>query len=365
MTGWLIFGLLLVLAVAIAAVLGQHRALRLARSERDAALDTGESNRQRLRGCAEQLRIARELHDVVAHNLSLINVQSGVALQQVEKNSAKAAGTVATIKSTSRNALEDVQALRQAIQSAQSDPPFGQDTDTGDSADSGSAEGKPGRRDSSARRDRVTPPDNGRLRRRLAGSTPPAGPTADENRHHRPPPTPAPAAREPEPTMADLDALLRRPGLTGLTVRIRTLGTAGPLPKAIDDTAVQIIEESLNNVVRHAAGAEATVTVRYTPDSVDLTVDNTRPTGKAESTGPTRGMGIITMRERTHALGGALTAGPKPSGGYRVAARLPSRPLHVATDPDPGPRTRKSSSENGSRPPAPQDPVETGPGTKE
>jgi hypothetical protein len=63
-------------------------------------------------------------------------------------------------------------------------------------------------------------------------------------------------------------------------------------------------------------------------------------------------MGIIAMRERTHALGGALTAGPKPSGGYRVAARLPSRPLRIAIDPDARPRARKEVGDNSSREPA-------------
>ncbi|WP_280399924.1 sensor histidine kinase [Nocardia carnea] len=366
MTSWQMVGLLswLALAAALVVMARQQRALVQARRERDAAADTAAQRLRELEVSTERLLIARELHDVVAHNLSLINVQSGMALQQVENKSAKAAGTVAEIKTTSRNALEDVQALRHAIQSvdpARSTPPAGEQQPPRDTGTPARREReKPARRGGFTRRDRTSP--------NRPRTSEPAGHDA------APPPAPAPAPRDPDPTMSDLDELLRKPRIAGLTVHTRIVGTAGSLPAAIDEAATQIVTESLTNVLLHAPGAEATVTVRFTADSVDLTIDNTRPTGKPEHTGPTRGMGIIAMRERTHALGGALTAGPKPSGGYRVAARLPSRPLR-AVDPDRTSRSRSGSAESKRATPTASDnsgtreperrPVETAPTSTE
>ncbi|MFI1463016.1 sensor histidine kinase [Nocardia carnea] len=331
MTNWQMFGLLgwLALTVALVVLLRQRRALLQVYRERDAATATAAQRLRELEVSTERLVIARELHDVVGHNLSLINVQSGMALQQVENKSAKAAGTVAEIKTTSRNALEDVQALRHAIQSVEPAEPARPDRERRRDPDPGAR----GEREKRARR-------GGFGRRDRAGGAGPAGAPEQAGRSSSPPAAPAPPPREPDPTMSDLEELLRKPRLAGLTVHTKVIGTAGSLPGAIDEAATQIITESLANVIRHAPSAEATVTVRFTTDSVDLTVDNTRPTGKPEQTGPTRGMGIIAMRERTHALGGALTAGPKPSGGFRVAARLPSRPLRIAFDPDKAPRSR-------------------------
>ncbi|MEU4316782.1 histidine kinase [Nocardia sp. NPDC024068] len=362
MTSWQMVGLLgwLALAGALIELVRQRRALVTLRRELGAAGRTVARQRQESEVDTERLLIARELHDVVAHNLSLINVQSGMALQQVENKSAKAAGTVAEIKTTSRNALEDVQALRHAIQAVEAAAPE-------PTTESSTAPPRPADRRTREKRSRR----GGFGRRERPGTmSRPAAAAADD----RPvPAAPPPPPREPDPTLADLDELLRKPRATGLTVQTRVLGTPATLPGAIDDAATQIVRESLANVILHAPGSEATVTVRYSGDSVDLTVDNTRPTGKPEHTGPTRGMGIIAMREQTHALGGALTAGPKPSGGYRVAARLPSRPLRVAADPDAPLRSRAESNKRIPAPDAdrsagrenPSERVETGPTTVE
>ncbi|WP_280420670.1 sensor histidine kinase [Nocardia carnea] len=362
MTSWQMVGLLgwLALAAALVVLLRQRRTLLRVYQERDAATATAAQRLRELEVSTERLVIARELHDVVAHNLSLINVQSGMALQQVENKSAKAAGTVAEIKTTSRNALEDVQALRHAIQSVEPAEPARPVRERPRDSDPASR----GEREKRVRR-------NGFGRRDRAGAAGATGAPEQAGRNASPPAAPSPPPREPDPTMSDLEELLRKPRLTGLTVHTKVIGTAGSLPAAIDEAATQIVTESLANVIRHAPNAEATVTVRFTADSVDLTIDNTRPTGKPEHTGPTRGMGIIAMRERTHALGGALTAGPKPSGGFRVAARLPSRPLRIAIDPDKAPTARVGPGEKKQRP-APSsarssssEPVETGPAPTE
>ncbi|MFD8104528.1 sensor histidine kinase [Nocardia fluminea] len=281
---WQVFGLLAWMGVLVAIAEGvrQRRAVVLARTQRAEAAQRDEQAQQARAASEERLAIARELHDVLAHSLSLINVQSSVALELFDRKPQQAAAALATIKTTSKEALAEVHTLLHAIRSGTTVvPEYPEHT--------GAAE------DSSP-----------------------------------PPPPPRPAPRAPAPTLDDLDALLERTRATGLDVDTKIIGTPKKLPSVIDVAAARIVQESLTNVVRHAPGATALITLRYTPESVDITVDNTRPTGAVVRSG-IGGNGIIGMRERAHALGGALTAGPRPSGGFRVAARLPARPASSAT----------------------------------
>ncbi|MEV6224922.1 sensor histidine kinase [Nocardia fluminea] len=280
---WQVFGLLAWMGVLVAIAEGvrQRRAVVLARTQRAEAAQRDEHAQQARAASEERLAIARELHDVLAHSLSLINVQSSVALELFDRKPQQAAAALATIKTTSKEALAEVHTLLHAIRSGTTVvPEYPEHT--------GVAEDSP------------------------------------------PPPPPRPAPRAPAPTLEDLDALLERTRATGLDVDTKIIGTPKKLPSVIDVAAARIVQESLTNVVRHAPGATALITLRYTPESVDITVDNTRPTGTVVRSG-IGGNGIIGMRERAHALGGALTAGPRPSGGFRVAARLPARPASSAT----------------------------------
>ncbi|PKV78233.1 sensor histidine kinase [Nocardia fluminea] len=281
---WQVFGLLAWMGVLVAIAEGvrQRRAVVLARTQRAEAAQRDEQAQQARAASEERLAIARELHDVLAHSLSLINVQSSVALELFDRKPQQAAAALATIKTTSKEALTEVHTLLHAIRSGTTVVPEYPEH-------SGVAE------DSSP-----------------------------------PPPPPRPAPRAPAPTLEDLDALLERTRATGLDVDTKIIGTPKKLPSVIDVAAARIVQESLTNVVRHAPGATALITLRYTPESVDITVDNTRPTGTVVRSG-IGGNGIIGMRERAHALGGALTAGPRPSGGFRVAARLPARSASSAT----------------------------------
>jgi signal transduction histidine kinase len=281
---WQVFGLLAWMGVLVAIAEGvrQRRAVVLARTQRAEAAQRDEHAQQARAASEERLAIARELHDVLAHSLSLINVQSSVALELFDRKPQQAAAALATIKTTSKEALAEVHTLLHAIRSGTTVVP-------------------------------EYPEHTG-----VAEDSPP------------PPPAPRPAPRAPAPTLEDLDALLERTRATGLDVDTKIIGTPKKLPSVIDVAAARIVQESLTNVVRHAPGATALITLRYTPESVDITVDNTRPTGTVVRSG-IGGNGIIGMRERAHALGGALTAGPRPSGGFRVAARLPARPASSAT----------------------------------
>ncbi|MFD3707383.1 sensor histidine kinase [Nocardia sp. NPDC058658] len=276
---WQIFGLLgwTGILVGIAEWVRQRQTVVLARArlaEQTRRLAQAEQARAE---AEERLAGARELHDVLAHSLSLINAQSSLALEHFDRKPQQAAAALATIKTTSKQASTEVQTLLHAIRSGTTTAP--------DYLESPAVE-----------------PDSAQ---------------------HPEPPRPTP--RTATPTLEDLDTLLERPRATGLDVDTKIIGMPKKLPSVIDVAAARIVQESLTNVVKHAPGAAALITLRYTPQSIDITVDNTRPTDTAVRTG-IGGNGIIGMRERAHALGGALTAGPRPSGGFRVAARLPARP---------------------------------------
>lgn len=249
--GWL------VVLVAAAEAVRVRRAMARLREERfDAARRAEAAQRERF-ACEERLTAARELHDVLAHSLSLINVQSSVALELFERKPMQARSALAAIKTASKDSLAEVHTLLETIR---------------------------------------------------AGA--PLGPP------------------EPAPGIGDPDALVRPARDAGLAVRVTVRGEPRPLPSVIDVAAARIVREALTNVVRHAPGAAAQVCVRYDPASVEITVDNTRPLRTAARSGG--GSGIAGMRERAHALGGTVTAGPRPDGGFRVAALLPVAPRETA-----------------------------------
>ncbi|MBP2187804.1 sensor histidine kinase [Nocardia goodfellowii] len=286
--GWQVFGLLawLTVLVGIAEGIRQRRTVLDARRQRAEAARRDEEAQRERRASEERLAIARELHDVLAHSLSLINVQSSVALELFDRRPEQAASALAAIKTASKDALAEVHTLLQTIRTGGVAEPVAEEDDS--TVDEFS-------------------------QRRLAR----------EAAQERPVEQPRPAPRAPAASIEDLDALLQRSRTAGLPVSTRIIGEPQKLPSVIDAAAARIIQESLTNVARHAPGADATVTVRYAPESVDITIDNTRPLGNQPRSGTSGGNGIVGMRERAHALGGALTAGPRPSGGFRVAARLP------------------------------------------
>lgn len=341
---WQVFGILAWLAVLVAVAEGirQRRAVLAERAERAAATRRDELAQRQQRAMQERLAIARELHDVLAHSLSLINVQSSVALELFESKPEQAATALTTIKSTSKDALSEVHTLLNTIRSGTAVDERAEDPDarTPQVRPVGKARGGRARRAARARRKKIVDARSAALGQSGPGTDHEGRPAVTSTDD----PTPneaTTAPRTPTASIAALDELLQRTRDSGLIVHTRVLGTTESLPSVIDVAAARIIQESLTNVIRHAHGAEATVTIRYTPNSVDFTIDNTRPTSTATRAGTHGGNGIIGMRERAHALGGGLTAGPRPSGGFRVAARLPKTPTDTA-----GPSTTDNARTN-------------------
>ena len=238
------------LAAWLLLVLG---AAEIVRGRRERAAETARiREEEQLRQASEErLRIARELHDAIGHHLSLINVQSGVALHLGEELPEQARSSFSAIRQASKEALSELRSVLSVLRQE------------------------------------------------------------DE-----------PAPRSPTSTIARLDDLVSQAAAAGLAVRTEIDGPPRPLPFSVDAAAYRIVQEALTNVTRHAGPATAMVRVCYAEQHLAVQVDDD---GTGPPPGPPagNGRGIIGMRERAAALGGELQAGARPSGGFRVQARLP------------------------------------------
>jgi signal transduction histidine kinase len=298
-------GILVALAMIIAWIAGysvrQRRAYAVMLQEQAASNAVAE----------ERLRIARELHDVVAHSMSVIAVQAGYGQYVIDSKPAEASNALGAIQATSRDALDELRRMLGVLRQ--------QD------AGAGAGAALPG----------VAPrtvPGPG------VGSPAPGAPTAQA-----PPPgsltagSRAAAPLAPAPGLADLDRLVQRTSGAGVQVSVRRYGRRRDLPAGIDLSAYRIVQEALTNVVRHAGGGTCcTVTVDYREEelAIEVTDDGGRTpvlAGAGVAGMPGRpfaatagtGHGIIGMRERVNLCGGEFSAGPLPGGGFRVRALLP------------------------------------------
>jgi signal transduction histidine kinase len=230
----------------------------------------------------ERLRIARELHDVVAHSMTVVAVQAGFGEYVFEREPTEARAALGAIQRVTTEALTDMQRLLGVLRQGGNDiAGTGQGAAAGDDA-------SPGRR------------------LQLA----------------------------PAPGLADLDRLVATTAGAGVKVEVVGASECGDIPAAVGQSAFRIVQEALTNVVKHSGADCCQVTVGCTGG--DLCVEVTDPGGPgrvaaaANGTGPAAaggasgtGHGIIGMRERVSLCGGEFAAGPVPGQGFRVTARLP------------------------------------------
>ncbi|WP_409056832.1 sensor histidine kinase [Streptomyces sp. SYP-A7185] len=222
---------------------------------------------------AERLRIARELHDMIAHSIGVIAIQAGVGSRVIDTQPAEARNALSTIEATSRETLAGLRRTLVALRRPEADP-----VNPADPADPGAADAV----QAAAR----------------AESAPP---------------------REPAPGLADVDRLAAAARDAGVRAEIRRVGDEGPLPADIDLAAFRILQEALTNVVRHAGTGACRVTVERRDGALSLEVEDDGRGGLPAGTG----FGLVGMRERVALLHGRFTAGPRPEGGFRVTALLP------------------------------------------
>jgi signal transduction histidine kinase len=245
------------LAVLAAAELYRVRREQIARDRRERA------EAERRKADEERMRIARELHDVLAHSISVINVQAGVALALMDERPEQARTALVTIKAASKEALGEVRQVLSTLRA------------------------------------------------------------------------PGEAPRSPAPGLDRLPELIEQAAAAGLTAEVTVEGARVPLPPGVDLAAFRIVQEALTNVVRHSGSRAARIRLAYPPGSVEVRVDDDGPAVAGGETGG--GNGLVGMRERAAALGGALEAGPRPDGGFRIHALLP---LAVRSAPTGPPRDR-------------------------
>ncbi|MFI7340214.1 sensor histidine kinase [Streptomyces sp. NPDC050085] len=217
-----------------------------------------EAERTRRTLLEERARIARELHDVVAHHMSVITVQADSAPYRLQGLSGEAREEFASIAAGARDSLTEMRRLLAVLRSEGSQ---------GDLA--------------------------------------------------------------PQPGLAHLRQLVEATVRGGVPTdlsypEVALVGILAHAPPAVDLSAYRIVQEALANVVRHAPGALARISVDLDDDALLVLVVNgppRKPVSRLETAGT--GHGLIGMRERVRLLGGTLDVGPLPDGGFRVAARLP------------------------------------------
>jgi signal transduction histidine kinase len=265
--------IMVVLTIGNAARLSRHRAgesqARLLRLQEE------QDNTTRQAIGNERARIARELHDVVTHNVSMMVVQAGGARRILNASPDEARSALLAIEESGREAITELQHMLGLLT-------------------------QPG-----------APED--------------AAPAAARET----------ALLQPQPGLGQVRPLIDRVTATGRPVELRVSGAPRALPPGMDLAAYRVIQEALTNVIKHAGKTSATVTLDYRDDALVVEVADNGTPGEAAArhrgapgalTPMPGGHGLLGLRERVSLYGGDLDAGSQPQGGWRVRARFPEQP---------------------------------------
>ena len=222
----------------------------------------------------ERLRIARELHDVLAHNLTLVNAQAGVAEYLLETQPQAAAHALRDITRHTSRAIDELRATIGLLRYDAASPAQDPDDATG-----------------------------------------PGGPM------------------RPVPGIDALDELVESHRSTGTPVTVQESGRRGTLGQHADLAAYRIVQEALTNAAKHAPGMPVEVSLAWSEAGVRLRVVNAAlAAGERRTAAPGTGHGLIGMRERALAAGGGLRVGEIADDRFEVVATLPAGRSEDATD---------------------------------
>lgn len=264
---WGIYTLLIAFTMLLGYYVRTRRAYVAALVDRAERLERERDQQARLTVAAERARIAREVHDIVAHNIAVMTALADGAAYTAGASPDQAARLMGQVSQTGRSALAEMRRLIALLR----DPP----------------------------------------------------------------------ASSPQPALDGIDDLLGTVRAAGLPVTMCTTGQPFPLPATARLTIYRIIQEALTNILKHAPGATARISLGYQPGRVDLEITDTgRPgdavpdartaPGAGTAAGPPAtaagGHGIAGMRERAALFAGQVTAGPAPGGGWRIHATLRPEP---------------------------------------
>ncbi|CAM5742621.1 sensor histidine kinase [Streptomyces afghaniensis] len=225
----------------------------------------------------ERTRIAREMHDVVAHRVSLMVVHAAALQAVARKDPEKAVRNAALVGDMGRQALTELREMLGVLRSG------------------------------------------GDARRERAASVPLAAvgvaAAAAASR----------AADDEGPCLAEIEELVGQSAAAGMVVDLTVEGDARSYAPEVEQTAYRVVQEALTNVHKHAAGAKTYVRLAHRVSEIAMQVENEPPEAAASSARlPSGGNGLVGMKERVAALGGVFVSGPTDAGGFRVSAVIPA-----------------------------------------
>ena len=246
---------LIAAALGLGLYTGTRRAYLAELRDRADRLERERDQQAALAVAAERARIAREMHDIVAHHLTVMITLSEAAIAASASSPERANDVMNSVADTGRRALADTRRLLGVLRQQP-----GQD---------------------------------------------PAG------------------SLQPVPDLTQLDTLIEQVRSAGLDTTLEIHGQAPDVPAGVQLTVYRLVQEALTNTLKHGgAGAHASVRLRYLPGEllVDIDDDGAGATPAPATAGV--GSGLVGMRERIHAYGGDVQAGPREPGGWQVSARL-------------------------------------------
>lgn len=252
---------LLLIALGAGTLLNRARRLQV-EEDRSAQLAVAE----------ERVRIARELHDIVAHGVSLMTIQIAAARRVAQSRPDASEQSLEAAEQTGRQTLNELNSLLAVLRGA--------DASIG-----------------------------------AAASTMAGAPEAEADI--------AVGSRTPLPRLADVPALVSGLRDAGRDVRLSVLGDQPAVPTSVELVLYRVIQEALTNAVRYAGDVLIEVQLIYTPETITLFVDDEGP-GPADPASAGGGHGLLGMAERLATVGGSLETGPRrPGPGWRVHASIP------------------------------------------
>ncbi|MEU4652744.1 histidine kinase [Streptomyces sp. NPDC023723] len=226
----------------------------------------------------ERTRIAREMHDVVAHRVSLMVVHAAALQAVARKDPEKAVKNAALVGDMGRQALTELREMLGVLRSG-------------------------------------APPERSGVPLAAVG----AAAAAAASR--------AAEADGEGPSLSELDELVGQSAAAGMVVDLSVQGDARVYAPVVEQTAFRVVQEALTNVHKHASGAKTYVRLAHRVSEIAMQVENDPPPEPASASAaglPSGGNGLVGMKERVAALGGVFVSGPTDAGGFRVSAVIPA-----------------------------------------
>jgi signal transduction histidine kinase len=218
--------------------------------ERAAQLERERDERAQIAVTEERTRIARELHDVIGHSISVMGVQAGAVRSILRDDQQREREALLAVERTGRQAVGEMRRLIGLLR----------------------------------------PDDNG--------------------------------VADPTPSLRRVEQLVGEMRDAGLGIGLSVRGDLSVLSPGVDLAGYRIIQEALTNALKHAPAARVEARLCCTQHELDIEVVG-NGAGPSRTASGDVGHGLLGMRERTALYGGELTAGPTPTGGFSVHARIP------------------------------------------